>query len=114
MARHPRTSQFWDDGLRLISCCPLCETQYNPLDSQLIDEQGGSHLFHVTCKKCSHSILALIVFSPAGISSVGLITDLSYRDYMKLRRGEEVSSDDVLEIHELLTKEGEFVKTVSL
>lgn len=108
MARSRGASQFWDDGLKLISFCPLCETHYNPVEAQVVGERENSHLLHITCRKCANSIIALILVSPAGVSSVGLITDLSYPDVLKFRNAAEISVDDVLEAHALLEDERHF------
>ncbi len=108
MAKSRGTSQFWDDGLKLISFCPLCETHYNPMEAQLVGEKENSHLLHITCKKCSNSIIALVLISPGNVSSVGLITDLSFDDVLKFRRAPEVAVDDVLDIHAALEDEERF------
>lgn len=108
MARQRGTSQFQDDGLKLISFCPLCETHYNPREAQLIGERDNTHLLHITCKQCSNSIIALVLISPGGVSSVGLITDLSFEDVLKFQRAPEVLVDDVLDIHAVLEDEQRF------
>lgn len=102
MAHHQNTSQFWDDGLKLISVCPMCDTNYNPHEAQLVGEAEDSHFLHITCQKCHHSIIALVLVSQGGISSVGLVTDLSFEDVLKFRKAEAVSVDDVLDLHTLL------------
>ncbi|MBI4133411.1 hypothetical protein HY478_02245 [Candidatus Uhrbacteria bacterium] len=112
MAKSRGVSQFWDDGLKLISFCPLCETHYNPMEAQLVGEEDNSHLLHITCRKCANSMLALVLISPAGVSSVGLITDLSYNDVVKFKRASEVAVDDVLEAHAALEDEERFWSAV--
>ncbi|MDP3985293.1 MAG: hypothetical protein Q8P82_00880 [bacterium] len=108
-----RSAQSWDDGLRLISVCPLCEAQYNPLEAHLIDEEDNSHLLHITCIKCSHAVLARVLVSSGGISSVGLVTDLSYDDVVKFRDAEEVKDDEVLALHGLLDTGKNFWKLLN-
>lgn len=105
MAHNRRTSQFSEDGLRLISFCPLCETHYKPLEARVVGERDNSHLVHITCKKCSNAIIALILVSPAGLSSIGLVTDLTFDDALKFREAESLDTDDVLEAHCLLQNE---------
>lgn len=102
MARHQNTSQFWDDGLKMISFCPMCETHYHPSEAQLVGEDEDSHFLHITCRQCHNSIIALVLVSQGGISSVGLITDLSFEDVLRFRKAEAVSVDDVLDVHTLL------------
>lgn len=99
----------------MISYCPLCETAYNPMEARILDEKEDGHLLHIRCKKCWNSILALVLVSNVGVSSVGLVTDLVYEDVQKFRTGtSEVTVDDVLEVHELLENdnEGAFIDAV--
>lgn len=112
MARK-HTSPFWDDGLKLISFCPLCETHYNPMEAKVVGERGGAHLLHITCKKCSNSVIALVMANREGVSSVGLVTDLSFGDVVRFRESPAVDTDDVLELHGALEDEPRFWKSIS-
>lgn len=103
-----RTSQFWNDGLQLVSFCPLCETEYNPTEAKELGEKGDARLLHITCKGCSNSFIALMLLNQGGVSSVGLITDLSYKDVMKFKDSPSVDTDDVLEVHGALEDEKRF------
>ncbi len=95
-------SELWNESLRLVSYCPVCETRYNPMEAQMLGKDGETHLLHVQCKKCQNSILALVLVNRVGASSVGLLTDLSYEDVMKFRENRQVSVNDVIETHDLL------------
>lgn len=93
------------EGLRLVSRCPLCEASYNPMEAKVLSEREDGHLLHIRCKKCRNSVLALVTVTAAGVSSVGLVTDLTYDDVVRLQAEPmEVTVDDVLGIHELLEK----------
>ncbi len=95
-------SDRWNDGLRLVSYCPVCETRYLSMEAQLLAENGGTRLLHVRCRKCQHSILALVLVNQVGASSVGLLTDLSYEDVLKFRSNRLVSVNDVIDTHTAL------------
>jgi hypothetical protein len=95
-------SERWNEGLKLVSFCPVCETRYNPMEARVLGEQGETHLLHVQCRKCQHSILALVLVNHVGASSVGLLTDLSYEDVVRLRSARRVSVNDVIDVHEAL------------
>lgn len=92
----------WADGLRLVSYCPVCETRYNPMQAKLLGEDGETRLLHVQCRKCHHSILALVLVNQVGASSVGLLTDLTYEDVLKFRANRLVSINDVIDVHNVL------------
>lgn len=94
-------SELWNEGLKLVSFCPVCETRYNPMEARLLGEQGETHLLHVQCRKCQHSILAIVLVNHIGASSVGLLTDLSYDDVVRVKAQPQVSVDDVIEVHRL-------------
>ncbi|MBI4257035.1 hypothetical protein HY626_03205 [Candidatus Uhrbacteria bacterium] len=95
-------SELWNEGLKLVSFCPVCETRYNPMEARLLGEQGEAHLLHVQCRKCQHSILALVLVNQVGASSVGVLTDLSYADVVRVRSCGSVCVDDVIDVHRML------------
>ena len=91
----------------MISYCPLCETNYNPMEARVLGEKEDGHLLHIRCKKCWNSILALVMVSNVGVSSVGLITDLTFEDVQKFSAHQaDVTVDDVIEVHRLLSDDG--------
>lgn len=92
----------WDEELKLVSFCPVCETRYNPMEARVLGKQGETHLIHVQCRKCQNSILALVLVNHVGASSVGLVTDLTYEDVVRFRCAPCVSIDDVIDVHDLL------------
>ncbi|MEK7105214.1 MAG: hypothetical protein AAB865_00815 [Patescibacteria group bacterium] len=102
---------FWHDGLRIVSYCPLCESEFNPMEARVLDEDGETHLLHVRCKNCANAMLALVLVTKAGVSSVGLVTDLSYEDVVQFRSSAKVSVDDVLSIHGIL-EQGKLEKII--
>jgi len=99
---HPFGSEHLSEGLKLVSFCPVCETRYNPMEARLLAEQGETHLLHIQCRKCRHSILALVLVNHVGASSVGLLTDLSYEDVFRVKEAQAVTLDDVIEVHRFL------------
>ncbi|MDO8463384.1 MAG: hypothetical protein Q7S96_03900 [bacterium] len=99
-----RSPQFFQESLRLISYCPVCDTSYNPMEARVVDERDDKHLMHIRCKKCAHSILALVLTTGMGVSSMGLLTDLTFDDVVKFRNAEPVTLDDVIAFHHLLEK----------
>jgi len=104
--RHRQSGEPIGEGLKLISRCPLCRASYDPLQARTLSENEDAHLVHVSCRKCENSVLALIFISRAGAArSVGLVTDCSYDDVVRFRRGHEVTVDDAIAFHELAAKQ---------
>jgi len=86
---------FSPEGLRLISKCPLCSEQYEPFQARIIEEKSEAQLVHIQCKKCQSSIVALIVNGQLGLTSVGLITDLSSEDVETFKDASPITEEDV-------------------
>ncbi|MFA5021567.1 MAG: hypothetical protein WC508_00590 [Patescibacteria group bacterium] len=89
----------------LITHCPVCNVRYNPLEAKVLEEGDNAHLIYIKCKVCRAAILALIITNSLGVSSLGLITDLDTDDVLKFRSAKPISCDDVIEIHQLLSKQ---------
>lgn len=86
----------FEEELKIISQCPVCDTKFNTRQSQILEDKGNAHLVYLNCKKCLNSVLAVVRFDPQGISSIGMVTDLTEREVLKFKDGQEVSFDDVL------------------
>jgi hypothetical protein len=94
-----------EDGLRLMRHCPLCETEYKFDQIDLIDEDANAHLVHITCTVCTSKMLAIITMSGFGMSSIGMITDLTASDAGRFQSAEPISADDLLDLYEVLQRD---------
>ena len=86
--------------------CDKCGRAYEPDDVEILQESGISHIIHFGCPRCKARHLATFI-KPLGITSrVPVNTDLSIDElaYFAGKRG--VSSNDVLDVHELLKDDG--------
>ncbi|MEK7158588.1 MAG: hypothetical protein AAB733_03395 [Patescibacteria group bacterium] len=101
------------DGLKLVSYCPLCNTRYNPLLAKVVEENDEAHLIHIECRNCGSSIVALVLTGTMGISSVGLVTDLTSEDVQRFKGGNEVTVDDVIDLHQILQGEEDWLAQLS-
>lgn len=100
-------SPYFDEGVKLISYCPVCEASYNPQEARVIGEKEDSHLLHIRCGSCANAIIALVLISAVGVSSVGLVTDLSFDEVNYFREASAITTDDVIDTHDLLNNETE-------
>ena len=117
MELHPHSaqpSQFYDEGIKLISYCPLCESSYNPRQARVLGEKEDSHLLHIQCGNCSNAIIALVLISAVGVSSVGLVTDLDHEEVNRFKGAPAVSTDDVIEVHDILQNEEELFRRLAM
>ncbi len=90
------------EGLRLMSNCPLCKRTHSPENAKILSKKDGAHLVHITCPHCSNAMLALVVVSGMGLSSVGMVTDLHQDDVVRLGSAGQISEDELLAFHELI------------
>ena len=95
-------ASFFEEGLKLISFCPLCQAKQNAMEAKVIEQSGESHLIHMHCIQCQMAILALVTVTPAGLSSVGMVTDLSEADARQFRLAEPVDVDETMELYALV------------
>lgn len=86
----------------VLKTCPLCTCEYSQSDVQVLEEEEGLQLIHVTCASCQNAILAYIVESTVGLSSVGMLTDLTVTDVTRLRDTDPVGDNEVLALSQAL------------
>ncbi len=100
-------SNFFEDileSLKMVSSCPICNTRYNSAKIKVLEERSNAHLIYIKCCRCQGSVLALVLANQAGVSSIGIVTDLSSEDVVKFKEQEVVSVNDVIDIHQFLKK----------
>ncbi len=93
---------MWNDRLKLVAFCPLCGSRSSKIDACVLGGEGETQLLHVTCRRCSTHILTLTMVGQAGAGAVGLVTDLSAEDAIRLSQTQAISTNDILHMHGLL------------
>lgn len=92
------------DQLKLMKTCPLCTKEYSKDSVEIVEESIGTQLMHLTCSHCKNAMLAIFVSSNLGMSSVGMLTDLTAFDAHRLHRKEPISEEAVLSFHDCINK----------
>ena len=101
----PARAHAHDSGfgyLRIMRECPVCNTAYRAEQVAVLEAAGHNHLVHLTCGACHNALLALVVVSALGMSSIGVMTDLTAEDADRFRLEPPVSEEDVLSFHQVL------------
>lgn len=93
---------FWENSLKLMKQCPLCGLDYTENSYQTIDQNEESRLIHMTCPHCAHCVLAFVLQSRLGLSSIGIMTDLTAADVIRFQNREPISENEILSLHNLL------------
>lgn len=103
---------FFEEMTKIIGLCPLCQTKTNAMEANILEEAGESHLLHLRCRHCQAAVLALVTVTPAGLSSVGMITDLTVLDAQKFKEAEALSADEMIDLNLLLKDKVSFFQTL--
>lgn len=112
MAKDLGQSKPIQEGLRLMNQCPVCKGAYRADQKNILEERNSAHLVHITCQHCSNAIVAVIITTPMGLSSVGMLTDLTAEDVSRLSHRGSWSEDELFACHVLL-KEKSFSEILS-
>lgn len=96
-------SPFTEKGLNLVKHCPICKHEYARSHAAVVDSTEDTELIHVTCASCHSSMHILVSGSSVGMSVLGMLTDLTREDSEKMISNQEVSEEDVLSLHYMLT-----------
>lgn len=91
------------EGVKVIAACPLCHVRYEPLQAHVIDQRDDAHLLHLACSNCGGAVVAAVRRDALGVSSVGVVSDLTSDDVVRFKDAPTfISTDDILELHGLL------------
>lgn len=94
----------FDESMHLVTRCPFCSAEYDLDGAQVIGEENEATMVYITCSECESSIVAIVAMSGLGIVSLGLVTDMTIEDTKRLMDAGKVTSNDLLEVYELLEK----------
>lgn len=101
------------ERLRIWRECPLCGSDYAASAVAVLEEQASTQLVHLTCPDCANALLAMVMVSPLGMSSVAVVTDLTAADVKRLRCAAPISADDVLGFYQCLQETEELTQTLA-
>ena len=106
----PNHQRLPEDGLKMISHCPVCHYSNTAVEAKILEESDNAHLVYIKCKRCQSAVLALFSSNSLGVSSVGVITDFDSQEVSKFKELPKVDSDDVLAVHRYLLNEDDVIK----
>ncbi len=99
-----------DKTLGFIQDCPVCDKQFEMDGVEILKQKDNASLVHITCTKCLSSVLAVVLMTEMGTSSIGILTDLEPQDVLKQKQ--TISHDHVLDLHLLLQQQKEFESAI--
>jgi len=86
----------------LMTHCPICHALYAKKQIKLLEEGQFVRLFHSTCESCGHGMFAYVTQGLNGMSSLGLVTDVSGTDVEQYIQASPVSADECIQARKLL------------
>ena len=82
--------------------CPLCSPKNQPTKVAILEEGAKRTVLHLTCETCAAKAVITVSMGQFGIMSMGVLTDLEQGEAKQVFKGEAVTSDQVLEVHQFL------------
>lgn len=102
MSNNLPQSESWREALKFIGHCPLCDARYATEKAQAFLKQDTLNLIHLTCAECKSGFIAMVIVMGQGLSSVGMVTDLTCADAKRLFKTETITIDEVIEGHKFI------------
>jgi transcription elongation factor Elf1 len=88
------------NNLESLVKCPICNKKYGQAKVLVLEEESNKTTLHVTCENCKISSLVFVSSGKLGIVSLGMLTDINREEARNLFKGEAISTDQVIEVHE--------------
>jgi len=95
---------FLEESLKIMSSCPVCQSKYTQDSIKVIAKQEDSYLLHVSCIKCKSAVLAYLMQTGVGLTTIALLTDLQSDEVEKFSNLRDLNENDILDVYKLLTK----------
>ena len=92
-----KKSHTWQEALKFINKCPICGANYAPERAQVVSQENAANLVHISCDACRGNFLALVVVTGRGISTVGMMSDLTFDDIGKMHDTEPIGIDELID-----------------
>lgn len=89
----------------LMTHCPMCQALYERERVKLIQEKEHVRLYHSMCTSCNHGLLAYVIDAHGGVSSVGLVTDISGDDAIRQAKLASISPEECITAHRLILEQ---------
>lgn len=87
---------------RLIVECPLCKASYREATILVVSESDATQLYHCTCTDCQRSVLASVTDHHGWISTIGLVSDLTFQDALWWRSAAPITGEECLTLTDMI------------
>ncbi len=104
----------WQEALKFINKCPVCGAVYTPEQAQIFAEKDQANLVHISCNDCQGNFIAMIIVMSQGISTIGMVSDLTYNDASRLHLLEPIDIDELIEGRKTINQENLNIKNTKI
>lgn len=102
----------WREALKFINKCPVCGAVYATDRARLFAEEEQANLIHISCADCHSNFIAMVLVLGQGLSTIGMVSDLSYDDAKKVHALAPIAIDEVIEGHKEIQEEKFLLKII--
>lgn len=113
MPNSQNPSELWREALKLINRCPICSHPYQSEQPKVFVKASLASLVHFTCVECQSYFVAMIMVMGKGLSSVGIVTDLSFADASRLYQAESLTTDEIIDGFQVI-EDNHFIQSLLL
>lgn len=96
---------FLDESLKIMSSCPVCQGKYNKDSVVIVDKNEDSYLLHITCPHCASNVLAYVMPTGVGLTTIGLLTDMQSYEVDKFSKLGPITNNDILDFYKMLNQD---------
>lgn len=103
--RQPKKIESWQEALKFINRCPICGANYEIEKAKLFSKNEAANLIHIPCSECNSYFVAMILVVGHGLSSVGMVTDLSFDDITRLHKIDPITTNEMITGYETINNQ---------
>lgn len=95
-----------DFEFKYLGSCPVCGSSFQGRQTEILNRREGLSQVYAQCSECKSSIVIFVLRNAIGfITTIGMLTDMTKKDILRFGKMEPLTSDDVLELHQMLEEE---------
>lgn len=89
--------------MKFIGTCPACNSRYDAKNIKFLSQNQVSFIAHCDCLNCQSSTLMTVMLNSRGmVTTFGMLTDWTKKDFSRFEKAPPITLDDVLELHKSL------------
>lgn len=91
-----------DFEFKYLGSCPVCACQFQARGTKILSRKPGISQIYAQCTSCKSSIVVFVLKNSMGlITTIGMLTDMNKDDIVHFSNMRAITSDEVLELHEM-------------